>query len=331
MKKVVFSGVQPSGNLHIGNYVGAIRQWVKLQEREDLEMIFCIVDLHAITVPQDPKVLREKNLELSALYLACGLDPLRSKIFIQSENHYHPYLAWIFDCITPFGWLKRMTQFKEKSEKQKEKASVGLFNYPALMAADILLYDTELVPVGEDQIQHIELTRDIAERFNRLYGEVFVIPKALVNRTVARIMSLQDPTKKMSKSDPNPKSRIELLDDPDTIRLKIKKAVTDSGREIFYDPEKKPAISNLLAIFSELSGKSIKDIEEEFQGKSYVEFKEALGEVVIETLKPIQNKFKELIEEKDYLRKVLDEGRKYTLERAEKKVKKVKELLGLGR
>ncbi len=199
------------------------------------------------------------------------------------------------------------------------------------MAADILLYDTDLVPVGEDQTQHIELTRDIAERFNRLYGEVFVLPKALVNKTVARIMSLQDPLKKMSKSDPNPKSRIELLDNPDTIRLKIKRAVTDSGKEIIYDREKKPAISNLLSIFSELSGKSIEKLEEEFRGKGYAEFKEALAEVIVSTLVPIQKKFKEYIKEKDFLRKVLDEGREYTLERAEKKVKKVKELLGLGR
>ena len=331
MKKIVFSGVQPSGNLHIGNYIGAIRQWVKLQEREDLELIFCIVDLHAITVPQDPKVLRQKNLELTALYLACGLDPSRSRIFIQSENPWHPYLTWIFDCLTPFGWLKRMTQFKEKSEKQKEKASVGLFNYPVLMAVDILLYDTNLVPVGEDQRQHIELTRDIAERFNRLYGEVFVLPEAMISKTTAKIMSLQNPLKKMSKSDENPKSRIELLDDPDTIRLKIRKAVTDSGKEIVYDREKKPAISNLLAIFSELSGKSIEELEKEFEGKSYSHFKDALAETVISVLSPIQQKFKQYIEERSFLEKVLNEGREYTIEKAEKKVKKVKEALGLGR
>ncbi len=332
MRKTVFSGVQPSGNLHIGNYIGAIKQWVELQNKGDkYKFIFCIVDLHAITVPQDPRVLRQKNLELAALYIACGIDPKKSKIFIQSENPDHPYLAWIFDCITPFGWMKRMTQFKEKSEKQKERASVGLFNYPALMAADILLYDTDLVPVGEDQIQHIELTRDIASRFNRLYGEVFRLPKAIIDKQAARIMSLQNPLKKMSKSDENEKSRINLLDDPDTIVIKIKRAVTDSGKEIIYDSKNKPAISNLLVIYSRLSGKSIKQLEAEYQGVGYAKFKEDLAEVVVETLKPIRKKYDELMRERSYLENVLNEGREFARETSSKKIKQVKEALGLGR
>ncbi len=331
-KKRIFSGIQPSGNLHLGNYLGAIRQWVKLQNKnKDYQFIFCIVDLHAITVPHDPKLLRKKNLELAALYIACGIDPNLSTIFIQSENPDHPYAAWIFDCITPFGWMSRMTQFKDKSKKQKENTSVGLFNYPALMAADILLYDTDLVPVGDDQIQHIELTRDIARRFNNLFGQTFTYPEAMIDKRSARIMSLQNPEKKMSKSDSNEKSRINLLDDPDTIAEKIRKAVTDSGSEIIYDPEKKPAISNLLSIYSRLDDKTISEIENLYQGKTYSEFKSDLAEVVIESLRPIQKRFAQLYKEKGELEKILDQGLEKAKSISSKKISEIRNKVGLTR
>lgn len=328
MKKIIFSGIQPSGDLHIGNYLGAIRQWVELQNKTDA--IFCIVDLHAITVYQDPKILREKILEVAALYIACGIDPHKSHIFIQSENLDHSYLAWIFDCIIPFGWMGRMTQFKDKSAKQKESTSIGLFNYPALMAADILLYDTDLVPVGEDQTQHVELTRDVAERFNRLYGEVFKLPNAMIDRQAARIMSLQNPMSKMSKSDKDPLGTINLLDSEEEIIKKIKRAVTDSGTEILYQ-EEKPALSNLLVIYSKLSGQAIEKIEQEYKSKSYADFKEGLIQQVMQSLKPIQKKYHELRTEKAYLQKVLDDGREFTLALSNKKVEQVKSAIGLGR
>lgn len=329
-KQVIFSGIQPSGNLHIGNYIGAIQQWVKLQNSTESELIFCVVDLHAITVHQDPKVLKEKILEVAALYVACGIDPKKSHIFVQSENPDHSYLSWIFDCITPSGWLTRMTQFKEKSAKQKESTSVGLFNYPALMAADILLYDTDLVPVGEDQTQHVELTCDIAERFNRLYGDLFKLPKVMVDKTAARLMSLQNPLSKMSKSDSDPLGTINLLDGPDEIARKIKRAVTDSGSEIIYQ-EDKPAIANLLVIYSKLSGRSIKELEKEYQGKSYADFKKDLAEVLVEYLKGIQESYYTIRNERDVLEKILNEGLHFSLERSSKKIGAVKKAVGLGR
>lgn len=360
-KQVVFSGIQPSGDLHLGNYIGAIGQWVELQDKnlkireknqriktrvklmenkpkpslaeneEKNEFIFCIVDLHAITVPQNPRGLREKILEVAALYLACGIDPKKSKIFIQSENPHHPYLAWIFDCFLPMGWLNRMTQFKQKSQKEKRATSVGLFNYPALMAADILLYDTDLVPVGEDQLQHIELTRDIAQRFNKDYGPIFKSPKPLVDRQAARIMSLQDPLSKMSKSDNNPLGRINLLDPADEIMRKIKKAVTDSGSDIIYNREKKPAISNLMVIYSKFTEQSVDKIEEQYAGKNYSQFKKDLSEVIIERLVPIQKKYYRLRKEERYLNQVLDEGRDFALSLSQKKLNQVKKVIGLGR
>lgn len=284
-----------------------------------------------MTVPYDPSILRKKNLELAALYIACGIDPDLSTIFIQSENPDHPYTAWIFDCITPFGWMNRMTQFKDKSKKQKENTTVGLFNYPALMAADILLYDTDLVPVGDDQIQHIELARDIARRFNNLFGQTFAYPEAMVDKKAARIKSLQDPRKKMSKSDNNEKSRINILDTEEKILEKIQKAVTDSGAEIIYDPEKKPAISNLLSIYSKLTNKTISEIENIYQGKTYSKFKSDLAEVIIEFLKPIQKKFYELQKEKTELNKILDKGLQKAREISSKKLSEIKRKVGLVR
>lgn len=328
MKKVVFSGVQPSGNLHIGNYIGALKQWVRLQD--ETEAIFCIVDLHAITVYQDPKVLREKILEVTALYLACGIDPQKAKIFVQSENPDHTYLAWILDCIVPFGQMMRMTQFKEKSEKQRESTTVGLFNYPALMAADILLYETDEVPVGEDQKQHIELTRDLAEKFNKTYGEVFKLPNPVIQKESARIMSLQNPLSKMSKSDKDPLGTINLLDTPEEIENKIKRAVTDSGSEIVYR-EDKPAMSNLLVIYSQISGKSIQELEKQYQGVGYAEFKQDLAKVIMDALTPIREKYTELKNNKEYLNKILDEGRSYAIQKSSKVMRKVKEAVGLGR
>lgn len=330
MKKVIFSGIQPSGNLHIGNYIGAIQQWVTLQNDQNYELMFFVVDLHAITVPQDPKVLREKNLELTALYIACGINPKKSKIFIQSENPDHTYLAWIFDCMIPMGWMNRMTQFKDKSLKQGENTTIGLFNYPALMAADILLYDTNLVPVGEDQKQHIELTRDVAEKFNKTFGETFVLPKPMIDREAARIMSLQNPTAKMSKSDKDPSGTINLLEDVSSVHDKIKRAVTDSGSEVRAG-EDKPALTNLLAIYSKLSGMTVAEIEEKHRGQGYGVFKENLGGVVMSALAPIQSKYKELRNDVGELKRILNEGRDFARDRSSKKIVQVKKLVGLGR
>lgn len=331
MKKVIFSGIQPSGDLHIGNYIGAIEQWVKLQNTsDDMEFIFCVVDLHAITVFQDPKKLKEKILDIAAIYLACGIDPKKSTIFVQSENPDHTYLSWIFNCVTPMGWLNRMTQFKDKSAKQAESTTVGLFDYPALMAADILIYDTDLVPVGEDQKQHVEITRDIAEKFNKTYGEVFKLPDVMLDREAARIMSLQNPQAKMSKSTKDPLGTINLLDDPDQIREKVKRAVTDSGTEIKFG-EDKPAISNLLAIFSRLSGKSIPELEKQYEGASYAQFKNDLGETIVSSLKTIKDKYNNVRNDEAYLKQVLDEGRDSANNKTSAKLSKVKELMGLGR
>lgn len=289
MGKIVFSGIQPSGNLHLGNYIGSLRQWVKGQN-EGLN-IFCIVDMHAITVPQEPDKLKEKTLELAAIYLAAGIDPNKSLIFVQSHNSDHANLGWIMNCFVSMGQLNRMTQYKEKSST-RDFVSAGLFDYPALMAADILLYDTTEVPVGEDQRQHVELTRDIVERFNSNYGEVFVLPKPIIPKAGGRIMSLIDPTKKMSKSDANANATIYLLDNPEEARKKIMSATTDSGSEVKYDPEKKPGISNLISIYSELSGKKIEEIEKEFEGKGYGEFKKAVANVVCDFLTEFGEKYK---------------------------------------
>ncbi len=328
MKKTIFSGIQPSGNLHIGNYIGAIKQWVSVQE--EFESIFCIVDLHAITVPQDPQILKEKIREVAALYIACGIDPEKSKIFVQSENPDHTFLAWIFDCIAPYGQMQRMTQFKDKSEKQKENTTVGLFNYPALMAADILLYNTDEVPVGEDQKQHIELTRDLAERFNNQFGSVFKIPEPRIDTGRARVMSLQDPSSKMSKSDTSQNGAINLLDDLELVKTKIMRAVTDSGNEI-KSGEDKPAMTNLLNIYEAVSGKSVVELEQHYAGVGYGQFKKDLAEATSAFLQIIQTKYHEIRKDDKYLDKVLDDGAEYARRKSTETINEVVKLVGLGR
>lgn len=323
-KKVVLSGVQPSGDLTIGNYLGAIRQFAEL-EQTGADCYYCVVDLHAVTVPQDPEKLREKSLEVAGLYIACGIDPNKSTIFIQSHVRQHAELGWLLQCIGRIGELNRMTQYKEKGKGQ-ETVSVGLFTYPALMAADILLYQTTHVPVGEDQKQHLELTRDLAERFNHQYGPTFTIPEPLIGKIGARIMSLDDPTKKMSKSSPSDWSRIILLDPPEKVRKKIMKAVTDTDNEIRFDEEKKPGISNLLSIYSLFSGRSISDLEKAYQGVQYGTFKKELAEVVIEKLKEIQDRYYGISREE--LMKHLRHGAEKAATVAEKTLKQVKEKMG---
>src|SRR5438132_11576806 len=286
MLKRIFSGAQPTGNVHLGNYLGALRNWVALQR--EYESFFCIVNLHAITVPQDPKVLVVKTRELARIYLAVGIDPEVSTIFVQSDVAEHAELTWLLNCVTRMSELERMTQFKDKARKQQENVGVGLFDYPVLMAADILLYQTDLVPVGEDQKQHLELTRDLAIRFNRDYGETFRVPDAFIPKVGARIMSLADPTKKMSNSAEETEAGcIMLLDDADAVRRKFKRAVTDSGTEIRFDPNR-PAINNLMTIYHLLTNKAAEEIEEHFSGKGYAKLKEDLADVTIEFLKPIQ-------------------------------------------
>ncbi|ADH61012.1 tryptophanyl-tRNA synthetase [Thermoanaerobacter mathranii subsp. mathranii str. A3] len=322
--KRVFSGVQPSGDIHIGNYLGAMRQFVALQE--DYECFFCVVDLHALTVPQDPIKLKENTIELAGLYLAIGLDPKKVNLFVQSHVSAHAELAWLLQCMTYFGELSRMTQFKEKS-KGKETVSVGLFTYPDLMAADILLYNTHYVPVGEDQKQHLELTRDIAQRFNNRFGETFVVPEPMILKFGARIMSLTDPTKKMSKSDSDPNNRINLLDEPSVIKKKIMRAVTDSETEIRLDWENKPGVSNLLTIYSLFTGMEIEEVVNKFKGQGYGTLKKELAEVVIDKLTVIQKNYKDL--SRDYVLKVLKEGAERAQAVAEKTLKEVKEKMGL--
>ncbi|NTU72883.1 tryptophan--tRNA ligase [Candidatus Roizmanbacteria bacterium] len=333
MKRIIFSGVQPSGNLHLGNLLGAINPWVNLVNTSSNEndFIFCIVDLHAHTVPQDPKLLREKILETSAIYLAAGIDPKKAHVFIQSENHDHSYLAWLFDCVTPYGWMTRMTQFKDKSAKQAEGTTVGLFNYPILMAADILLYDTTHVPVGEDQKQHVELARDIAEKFNHTYGDTFVLPEPQIGKENARIKSLQNPAKKMSKSENDPLGTVNLLDTPDEIVKKIKRAVTDSGTQVEtgYDPE--GGISNLLDIYAASTGKTKTEAVGELTWLQYGAFKEKVAEAVVAKLKPIQDRYREIRNDEGYLMSILDDGRDFSIGKSGKKIEQVKEKMGIGR
>lgn len=325
--KTIFSGIQPSGTLTLGNYLGAMKHFVELQN--DHHCYFCIVDEHAITVPQDKVQLRKNIRSLAALYLAAGIDPNKSTLFIQSEVSAHTQLGWIMQCVSYIGELERMTQFKDKSEG-KEAVSSALLTYPPLMAADILLYNTDIVPVGEDQKQHLELTRDLAERFNKKYNDIFTIPEVRIPKVGARIMSLTDPMKKMSKSNPNQKSYISMLDEPQIIIKKIKSAVTDSDGIVKYDKESKPAISNLLSIFSLCTGKSIQELEAEFEGKGYGEFKQALAEAVVETLKPIQDRYNEIINS-EQLDDILDLGRDKANVVASKTLAKAKRAMGLGR
>ena len=290
MRKRIFSGAQPTGQLHIGNYLGALKNWVALQD--EYEAFYCIVNLHAITLPQDPKTLRQKTLDLARIYLAAGIDPERSKIFIQSDVPEHAELTWVLSCIARMGELERMTQFKDKGKGNSERAGVGLFTYPVLMASDILLYQTDLVPVGQDQKQHLELSRDLAERFNRDFGETFKIPDPYIPKAGASIKSLQDPEKKMSKSDENLNGSIFLLDDSDIVTKKIKRAVTDSGTTIEFD-ESRPAISNLLTIYHLLTGKTIDESVEHFNGKGYGALKTELAEATVEFLRPFQERVKQ--------------------------------------
>ncbi|MDP3770179.1 MAG: tryptophan--tRNA ligase [Candidatus Sungbacteria bacterium] len=347
----ILSGVQPSGKLHIGNYLGAIKQFVALQNEYDA--YFCVVDHHAITVPQDPKELREHTLAVAMAYLAAGIDPQKSVIFVQSHVPAHVELGWIFNTMTPLGELERMTQFKDKARpmfrpalydkdlkalpeevqlKNMEEASrsipAGLLNYPTLMAADILLYQPVAVPVGEDQVQHIELTREIARRFNNRFGDTFTIPKPLLQKTSARVMALDDPIKKMSKSAPSETSYIALSDTPDIIRKKIKSATTDSEKEIHYDPGTKAGISNLLSIASEFSGKSIQELEKEFSAASYAVFKDAVAEYIISGLASFQERYQELEKNHDELMKILANGKEKAEAVANKTLRDVKEKMG---
>jgi tryptophanyl-tRNA synthetase len=327
-KKRVFSGVQPTGNIHLGNYLGAIRNWVETQAEYD--NIFCIVDLHAITLPIDPKELHENTRKLAALYLACGLDTRYCKLFVQSHVHEHAEASWIMNCYTPMGWLNRMTQFKAKAGEHMETVSTGLYCYPVLMACDILLYQTNLVPVGDDQRQHIEFTRDLAQRFNSHYNQqVFTIPEAQIREVGARIMALDEPTNKMSKSDPNPNSRINLLDDPKTIKQKIARATTDSQRLVTFDPDR-PGITNLLTIYQLLTGQSQQEIEAEFAGKGYGDFKAALTERLVATLAPIQQRYKELINDMSTLEAILKQGADEVRPMGAATLQHIKDVVGLG-
>ena len=324
--KRVFSGVQPTGNIHLGNYLGALKQFVELQD--DHECIYCIVDMHAITVPQDPKELREHILDVAALYLAVGVDPKKSIVFVQSDVPGHAELSWVLTCNSYTGELSRMTQFKDKS-KNKESAPTGLFSYPVLMAADILLYDTDIVPVGNDQKQHIELCRDIAIRINNKYKKTFVVPDGRFLKEGARIMALDDPTKKMSKSAENIHSRISLLDEPSKIKKSIMKATTDSDGVVRFDVENKPGISNLLNIYSVLSGMTIPELEAKYEGKGYGDFKKDLVEVVVEALAPIKERY-EQIRHSDELIEILKDGAVRADAIAKQTMKRVKENFGLG-
>ena len=328
MKKTIFSGIQPSGVVHIGNYFGAIKQWVEMQEDAD-SSVFCIVDLHAITVHQDPKELKENIYKMAALYLASGIDPKKSALFVQSSRPEHTELSWLLNCNTTMGELGRMTQFKEKSEFKKDSVSAGLFDYPVLMAADILLYQATHVPVGEDQKQHVELTRDIAERFNAKYRQCFTIPEPIIKTTSARIMGLDNPLKKMSKSAASPNNYIAIGDTAEVINSKIKKAVTDSAQGITKEKEK-PAISNLINIYAEVTGMSVADIENRFSGRGYGDFKKELAEALVAYLEPIQNEYNRLLQDRASLVQILTDGSNKISSVAKNTVTSVKEAMGLG-
>lgn len=325
MAKRLFSGIQPSGNLHLGNYLGAIKQWVELQN--DYEAILCVVDLHAITVAQDPAELRRKTIEIAKIYLASGIDPQKATLFIQSHVSAHTELGWILNTIARMAELERMTQYKDKAQKGgAAESGVGLFDYPVLMAADILLYDTNLVPVGKDQMQHIELARTLAERFNKRFGETFVIPDGKLSKEGALIMGLDDPTKKMSKSAPSEYNYIALTDDADTVRRKIKKAVTDSGSEIVYSDDK-PALKNLINIYTLLSGKTSQEIEKMYVGRGYGDFKTDLAEVIVSFLTPFQERLAAISD--DEVLAILKAGAEKVKPLAHAKMQKVSEKVGL--
>lgn len=322
--KRIFSGIQPTGIIHLGNYFGAIYNWLPLQD--DYNCFFCIVDYHALTVFQKPEVLKQNIKNLAKLYLAVGLDPAKSTIFRQSDVPEHTELAWFLNCTTPMGELERMTQFKDKSQQHKDNINTGLFTYPTLMAADILLYDTNFVPVGEDQQQHVELARIIAKKFNNRYGNILTLPEPKINKVTARIKALDNPEKKMSKSAPSDYNYIALLDEPDVIRKKIKKAVTDSGTDIKYS-EDRPALKNLMTIYSLTTGKSLKEIEKDFEGKGYGDFKKELAERIVEFVIPIQEKFNAI--DDDELENVLRIGAESARKITQKKIKEIRQAIGL--
>ncbi len=323
MKKTIFSGVQPSGQITLGNYLGALKNWTKLLD--EYNCIFAVMDLHSITVRQDPETLRENSLKLLAQYIACGLDPDKCTHFIQSHVPAHAQLSWVLGCYTYMGELNRMTQFKEKSQRHADNINAGLYTYPVLMAADILLYQADLVPVGHDQKQHLEIARDIAERFNTIYGDTFTVPDPFIGKVGARIMDLQDPEKKMSKSEPN--GSISLLEDENVILKKIKKAVTDSLGYVKQE-DGRHGINNLLSIYCAVTGKSVSDAEKEFEGKGYGDFKKAVAEVVIDELRPVQQRYNELMENEDYLMNIIRNGAEKAGVIAEKTLKDVYEKVG---
>lgn len=324
-KKRIFSAIQPSGTITLGNYLGALRNWVKLQD--DYDCVFAVADLHAITVRQDPKVFRQNILEAYALLLACGIDTDKSMFFIQSHVHTHAELAWLLNCYTQFGELSRMTQFKDKSQKHADNVNAGLFTYPSLMAADILLYQADLVPVGEDQRQHLELSRNIAERFNGIYGKTFTVPDAYIGTVGARVMSLQNPIKKMSKSDENVNAWVAVLDKPETIMKKFKRAVTDSDAKVCVG-EGKDGINNLIGIMSAVTGKTSDEITKEFDGKGYGDFKTAVGEAVIEELRPIQERFEKYVKDKAYLEEQYRKGAEFALKVSQRTLDKAMKKIG---
>lgn len=324
-KKLIFSGIQPTGTFTLGNYIGAVRNWGPLQE--EYNCIYCVVDMHAITVRQDPAKLRKNTLEAYALLMACGIDPEKSILFIQSHVKTHAELNWILGCSTQFGELSRMTQFKDKSQRHADDVNSGLFTYPVLMAADILAYNADLVPVGVDQKQHLELARNVAQRFNQRYGELFTIPEPYIPKVGAKVMSLQEPTKKMSKSDDNPNACILILDDKDTIIRKFKRAVTDSEAEVCYR-DGKDGINNLMTIYSSVTGRNFDEITSEFAGKGYGDFKLAVGEAVADHLEPVRTEFDRLIQDKAYLKKCYTEGAEKALRYSQRIVSKAYHKVG---
>ncbi len=325
-KKIVFSGVQPSGNLTIGNYLGAIKNFSRFSE--DYKTFYCVVDLHSITVRQVPAELRRRTYETLALYMACGLDEKKNTLFVQSHVPAHAELGWMLNCYTMFGELSRMTQFKDKSQKHAENINAGLFTYPTLMAADILLYQTDLVPVGIDQKQHLELARDIAERFNQVYGETFVVPEGYIPTDTMKIASLAEPTQKMSKSDPNPNACVYILDSKDDIMRKFKKAVTDSDASVRYAPDEKPGVSNLMTVYRAFTGKSFEEIEREFDGRGYGDFKLAVGEACADGLGPVREEFARLMADKAHLEAVMKNGADEAAYYARKTMSKVRRKIG---
>lgn len=326
-KKTILSGIQATGALTLGNYLGALNNWVEMQESYDC--YYMIADLHTLTIRNNPEELRENTLKLIALYIAAGLNPEKNTIFIQSHVHEHAELSWILNCYTYMGELSRMTQFKDKSSKHADNINSGLFTYPVLMASDILLYSADLVPVGEDQKQHLEITRDIAERFNSIYGETFKIPEPYIAKVGARIMGLQNPTSKMSKSAPDPMDKILLTDEPDVIRKKFKKAVTDSENCVRYDKENKPGVSNLMTIYGIIKDKTMDEVEKEFEGQGYGIFKTAVAEAVVERLEPLQKRYNELLENPEMLKEIYQKGNKKAQEKASQILKEVYKKVGL--